>query len=83
MEALQPDVSPKVTRAALGILAALKRRGLTGASLSSEQLSQVSFNSTLAAHIWAQQSDVVHNMVLAVGHHSKVGAQSLDFRQGT
>lgn len=43
VEALQPDASPKVTRAALGTLAALKRQGLSGpsASLSSQQLSQV------------------------------------------
>ncbi|KAK9833800.1 hypothetical protein WJX74_006285 [Apatococcus lobatus] len=43
VEALQPDAPPQVTRAALGILAALKRKGLGGstASLSSQQLSQV------------------------------------------
>ena len=53
VEALQPDASPKVTRAALGILAALKRQGLSGsdAALSSQQLSQVSLSSTWSTYI--------------------------------
>lgn len=76
VEALQPDASPKVTRAALGTLAALKRQGLSGpsASLSSQQLSQVSSASVWVTHIPALPPNVARNVVMVVDDLIEAGA---------